>query len=130
MTYAVIEYGDFQIHLDLKGTENAELKNEFQKVLLESERKKKLFENGILSKKVYKELTEKLNEDTAKLYSKYVVVGWKGKFKEKDLPEFTSEACAELLAKKENVVLFYDIVQEATNLAVKQNELDDEEIKN
>lgn len=125
-----IDYGDFKIFINVDGLDSKEARDSATKISMNIGRREKMYDNDIISKKVFNADLKSATTELVNVYAKYFISGWEGKLRDKPLGDYTVEAATELLAATDNAYLFSDIVACIGAIKEKKEKLDEEEIKN
>lgn len=128
--YDIADYGDFEVHLNQRGTAIKGFTLAAQHIEQKYIKKEAMVNSGVLSENAAEKIaTEKLH-DLVKAYTDHIIVGWKGKLRGEELPEYGTQACIELLTKPENSMLFSDLVDHCANTAVEHRQAEVAAAKN
>ncbi len=128
--FAIADYGDFEIYIKRAAAGGREYSNKIAEMEIKYRRKNEMVKKGQISDEGITKLDAAKRVDYAQIAAKYIVAGWKGKFKGVELPEFSEAEAAKLLADPENQLLFIDIMETAASSASFEKEQDEIEIKN
>ncbi len=107
--YTIADYGDFEIHISKADTSATAKK--VTEVETKYRRKRQMIDKGLLSKQAAKKVNDDYNAELVKVYADYVIVGWKGKFKGVDLPEFNRENVIKFFSDKDKQIILIDITE-------------------
>lgn len=128
--YIQLDYYDFKINIKAGVSNNRPLSNEIQAIQRKYARKENMAEKGLLSDSAAKSLGRDKTEEIAKAYAKHVIVGWEGKYNGKKLPEYSVQACTDLLSDPENDALLADIIDQSIEAQNNHGEQEKVEAKN
>lgn len=127
---ALADYVDFKIEVKQAGIKNRGLQNALNMIDVRYSRKQKLADTGALSEEAGKELGLRRKKDMAAAYADHVIVGWEGKYKGEDMPEYTRDNVISFLCDEKNDALFADVIFFSIEQANFEAEVQKEEEKN
>lgn len=111
---AILDYGDFRIHIKFGGASNRSFLDAYKLKMRVFDRRVKLAEDGRLTDEQLEALDAAKTLAVAELYADHIIVGWDNVKDEKDkLIEYNRANVVKLLTDLDQ--LFADIIQQSAN---------------